>query len=115
MNASTCIFCKILNKQIPAQIVMEDEQVFVIKDIAPKAPIHFLIIPKKHVADIVSLQQEDAVYAAAILLMAQKLSKNVDGAHAFKLVCNNGAAIGQSVFHVHFHFLAGSRLSSFDV
>ncbi|NBQ17881.1 HIT domain-containing protein [bacterium] len=115
MNASTCIFCKILNKQIPAQIIMEDEHVFVIKDITPKSPIHFLIIPKKHLADIVSLQKEDAVYAAAILLMAKKISETIDGADAFKLVCNNGAAVGQSVFHVHFHFLAGSRFSSFDV
>ncbi len=111
----SCIFCKILSKQIPAQIILENEHVFVIKDIAPKAPVHYLIIPKKHIQDVISLSQEDSQSAAEILLTAKKLSEITEGAGSFKLVSNNGAAVGQSVLHLHFHFLAGSRFSSFDV
>ncbi len=113
--SDSCIFCKILARQIPSSIIAENDYVFVLKDIAPKAPIHYLIIPKKHISDIASLTQDDKLIAASILYMAQHLSKTVDGAQSFKLINNNGTSVGQSVFHIHFHFLAGSRLTAFSV
>lgn len=109
--SQNCIFCKIINKEIPAEIIAENERVIVIKDIAPKAPIHYLIIPKKHFSDIAQLAPEDCDYAADLLLMARQLSQSEPQAKAFRLVSNNGALVGQSVFHIHIHFLAGTNMA----
>ena len=106
-----CIFCKIINKEIPAEIIAENDNVIVIKDIAPKTPIHYLIIPKKHITDISKLQPDDRDYAADILMMAKQLSQSDDRAQSFRLVNNNGALVGQSVFHIHFHFMAGATMA----
>lgn len=112
MSSQNCVFCSIIEQRIPAHIIIQNELVVVIQDIAPKAPIHYLIIPKKHIRDIQSFQQEDAPYAAAMLLMAQGLSKDLN-AESVKLVMNNGVDAGQSVFHVHTHFLSGKKMLEF--
>ncbi len=106
MNES-CVFCKIQAGIIPSKKVVENEHVFVIQDIAPKAPIHYLIIPKKHIVDVTCFEQEDSDIMSAMMLMAKQLSKIDERAHSFKLQINTGVAVGQSVLHVHFHFLAG--------
>lgn len=106
-----CIFCKIIERLIPAQIIAETDQILVIKDICPQATIHYLIMPKKHVCDLMDLKDESV--ASDILFMAQILAKNLDDNQAFRLITNNGAAAGQSVFHLHFHFLAGKKLPGF--
>lgn len=103
-----CIFCKIINKQIPAEIIAQNENVLVIKDIAPKAPVHYLIIPKKHYADITQLPDDEKKLAADLLLMAKELSTHHP---SFRLVSNNGKAAGQEVFHIHIHFLAGKSMT----
>lgn len=110
MNDSNCIFCKIIAKKIPATVINETDDIIVIKDSAPKTPIHYLIIPKKHIADLQSLQDADKQLACNMLFMAHELSKNLPGTKAFRLVSNNGHDAGQRVFHIHLHFLAGKEL-----
>ncbi len=107
MNDTNCIFCKIIARSIPATIIAENDNIIVIKDIFPKATIHYLIIPKKHVQDIQSLHENDATLAGEMILMAKQLSKDLNGSQAFRLGVNSGADAGQKVFHLHFHFLAG--------
>jgi len=108
-----CIFCKIIAREIPSEIILETETILVIKDINPKAPIHYLIIPKKHIPDIQSLDNDDFAIANDIFKAAQQLSLALPHSNAFRLVSNNGADIGQVVFHLHVHFLAGKRMSDF--
>ncbi len=108
-----CIFCKIIENKIPAKIIDQNDDIIVIQDIAPKAPIHYLIIPKKHIKDITSLTEQDAEITGKILLMAKKLSQQLDGSKSFRLIMNNGADAGQSVWHLHCHFISGKHLSDF--
>ncbi len=104
-----CIFCKIIAKQVPATVILETPEVLVIKDINPKAPVHYLIIPKKHINDLNSLQSEESNLIANCLLSCKELSKS----GAFRLISNNGKESGQTVFHVHFHFLSGKLMHDF--
>jgi histidine triad (HIT) family protein len=106
---SNCIFCKIINRQLPSKIIAETNDIIVIDNIAPKTPIHYLIIPKKHVADINALTEQDAHLAGEMVLMAKTLSENLSGSQSFRLSVNNGIDAGQSVFHLHFHFLSGKK------
>jgi len=105
-----CIFCKIIAHEIPAEVILETDAILVIKDIRPKAPIHYLIIPKKHIPDIQTLEQTDLHVAQDIFAVAQRLSQ-LPGCQAFRLVSNNGAQVGQIVFHIHIHFLAGQYIA----
>ncbi len=107
-----CIFCKIIARTIPSDIILETDSIIVIKDIHPKAPIHYLIIPKKHVPDIQSLHKEDHCIAQDIFAAAQQLSTQLPQDQSFRLVSNNGASVGQVVFHIHIHFLAGKQFSA---
>jgi histidine triad (HIT) family protein len=103
------IFTKIINKQIPADIVYEDDLCLAFKDINPQAPVHLLLVPKKPLDMLTSAQADDQALLGHLLLAAGKIARqfNIDG--AFRLVINNGEQSGQSVFHVHMHILAGRR------
>jgi len=113
MSAQDCIFCKIIHKEIPAKIVAENDDIVVIEDIHPKAPVHYLIMPKKHIVNVSELQEQDSHYVAKMMLMAQELSKTLSGDQSFRLIMNNGASSGQSVFHMHCHFLSGKKMTDF--
>lgn len=104
------IFSKIIAREIPAKIIAENNDVIVIQDIAPKAPIHYLIIPKLEVRDIQSMGPEQLIAAAHLFAMAQELSRTIPGAEHFRIVINNGERAGQRVFHLHLHFLAGEKM-----
>lgn len=101
------IFERIIAREIPADIVFEDDRIIAIRDIAPKAPVHLLVIPKTSVyADVVELAASDAGLLAEIVAVAKRLAdEHCDG--EFRLVFNTGEAAGQSVFHVHAHVLGG--------
>ncbi|MEW5762107.1 MAG: histidine triad nucleotide-binding protein [Bacillota bacterium] len=103
-----CIFCKIINKEIPAAIVYEDERLLVFKDINPQAPVHLLLVPKKHIATLFDAGSEDEVTLGAIQLVAAKVARD-QGLYerGFRLVLNCQEPSGQLVFHVHYHLLAG--------
>lgn len=100
------VFCKIIKKVRPAEFVDEDESFIVIKDIRPKAPIHLLIIPKKHIISIKELKEDDLKMAGELILKAKTTAEklNIDG---YKLIFNVGRQAGQIVDHLHLHLLAG--------
>lgn len=105
------IFIKILNKEIPGDIVYEDNECFAIKDINPQAPIHLLIIPKKHIAKVSDANDEDRELLGSLLLASKKIAKKFNLDDNYRLVINNGAKAGQTVFHIHIHLLGGKSLS----
>ena len=105
------IFIKILNKEIPGDIVYEDNECFAIKDINPQAPIHLLIIPKKHIAKVSDANDEDRELLGSLLLASKKIAKKFNLDDNYRLVINNGAKAGQTVFHIHVHLLGGKSLS----
>ena len=106
---SDCIFCKIAAKEIPSTLVYEDDQCVAFKDLEPQAPVHVLVIPKKHVESVLALQEDDKALAAHILVdVIPKLAKELGVAEkGFRVVANTGEEGGQSVKHLHFHLLGG--------
>jgi len=102
-----CIFCKIIKKEIPAQIRYEDEDLIAFDDINPQAPVHILLLPKKHISSLVELN--DQILAGKLLLVAKKVAKEA-GLDNFRVVTNSGEEAGQTVSHLHFHILGGKRL-----
>ena len=103
------IFTKIINKQIPADIVYEDELCLAFKDINPQAPVHVLLVPKKPLDMLTSAQAEDQALLGHLLLAAGKIARQLEIDGAFRIVINNGEEGGQAVFHVHLHILGGRR------
>jgi histidine triad (HIT) family protein len=103
-----CLFCKIVNRQIPASVVYEDERVFAFNDINPQAPTHLLIVPKRHIASLNEIGVEDdqivgeIVRRAAVLARERGISES-----GFRTVFNTNRAAGQTVFHIHLHLLGG--------
>ena len=110
---SDCIFCKIANKEVKSDVIFEDEQVVVFRDLAPKAPQHVLIIPKKHISSLNELKEEDKNLSAHILVdviphIARELKIDKSG---FRIVVNTGDEGGQTVNHLHFHILGGRSMT----
>ena len=107
-----CLFCKIINGDIPSAKVYEDEKVYAFRDIAPQAPVHVLVIPKKHVASVAAIDELDDATVAACLRACRKVAE-LEGLTegGFRVVSNCGDDACQSVKHLHFHVLGGKKLS----
>ena len=106
----TTIFGKIINREIPADIVYEDEHCLAFRDINPQAPTHVLLIPKKEIVRLVDANEEDAAVLGHLMLAAGRIARDLGVGDAFRLVVNNGAEAGQSVFHLHLHIIGGRPL-----
>jgi histidine triad (HIT) family protein len=105
-----CLFCRIVARQSPADITYEDDDVVAFKDIYPKAPVHVLIVPRRHIASLVQAGEDDVAVLGRCVLAARRLAEAtgyVD--RGFRLSVNTGPEGGQVVYHVHFHFTAGRR------
>lgn len=103
---SGCIFCRIIKKEIPARIEQEGKDFLAIHDINPQAPVHILIFPLRHVEKISDLRPGDETLAGGLIGAAKNIAEK-NGLADYRLVFNNGAGAGQSVFHIHLHLLAG--------
>ncbi len=105
------IFSRIIRREIPANIVYEDEHCLAFRDVNPQAPMHILIIPKKPIAKLVDAQANDQALLGHLLLKAGEIANNEGYGDAFRLVVNNGAKASQTVFHLHVHILGGRSFS----
>lgn len=106
-----CLFCKIASRKIPATLEYEDEDVLAFNDIHPQAPLHVLVIPKKHIARVADLEETDIPLAGKMILAAKRIIEKKDMTEkGYRLVFNSGAEAGQSVFHLHLHLLSGRRM-----
>jgi len=105
-----CIFCKIADKEIDSKIVYEDEDVIAFKDLEPQAPVHILMVPKRHIAGLTSMGPEDEAIVGKIVGLAKKLAERFSFSQCgFRLVVNSGPDAGQAVDHLHFHLLGGRK------
>lgn len=106
-----CIFCKIINKEIPSEIVYEDEEILAFKDIEPVAPVHILVIPKKHISKLTELSEEDERLIGKIYTVINKIAKEQEiEDRGYRVVVNCGEDGGQVVKHIHFHLIGGKNL-----
>lgn len=107
----TCLFCRIIAGSIPARLAHEDDEALAFHDIDPRAPVHVLIVPRRHIAAVDSLDDKDAAVMGRLLLVARRLARELGVADSgYRLVINNGADAGQSVAHIHMHLLGGRPL-----
>ena len=106
-----CIFCEIINKNIPSEIVFEDDEIMAFRDVDPRAPVHILIIPKRHISGLSDAKESDKELMGRICLAAAEIAEregiNLSG---YRLVANTGSDAGQAVDHLHFHLLGGRAL-----
>ena len=107
-----CLFCKIIDRKIPASIVYEDDRVLAFNDINPQAPTHVLVIPKRHIPTLNDLEPEDDSIAGELVRRAGAIAKERGiSAAGFRTVFNSGPAAGQTVFHIHLHLLGGRNMT----
>ena len=110
--AMSCLFCKIIDKEIPANIVYEDEHVLAFEDLNPQAPVHILIIPKKHISTTLDIKEEDNELVGRMFQAANLLAKEKGIAEkGFRTVMNCNKEAGQTVFHIHLHLLGGRAMN----
>ncbi len=106
-----CIFCKIANKEIPADVVYEDDDVIAFRDIHPMAPVHILIIPKKHIRSVADVSKEDELLMGELIVTAKKLAEDLQiSEKGYKLLIRVGKHGGQEVDHIHLHLIGGAPL-----
>jgi len=108
-TALSCVFCRIIQGQIPSRTVYQDDEVIVFHDIHPAAPVHLLIVPKLHLDSLFRATAEHQSLLGKMLLLAPRLAREQGATDGFRLIVNNGPGGGQEVFHLHFHVLGGPR------
>ena len=109
---NNCLFCKIAEGQIPSKIVYQDEDVVAFEDTNPQAPYHILLIPRRHIASMADLTEEDGTLLARLFMVAAKLAHKLGfDESGYRFVTNVGPDAGQSVFHLHFHLLGGRKFA----
>ena len=108
-----CIFCKIIKKEIPSNVVYEDEEILAFRDIEPLAPVHILVIPKKHIGSLIALEEQDEIIIGKIYSKINLIAKQegIDK-KGFSVIVNCGKDGGQAVQHLHFHLLGGKKLET---
>jgi histidine triad (HIT) family protein len=112
MNEAPCIFCRIAKKEIPAKIVFEDDQVIAFEDIKPQAPVHILVIPKKHIARTSELSARDEALTGRLLVVAKDIARDKGVSESgYRVVFNCNKDAGQDVFHLHAHLLGGRKFT----
>ena len=109
---SDCIFCKISRGEIPADVVYEDEHCLAFRDIQPKAPIHLLLIPRKHIENLGDLTDDDGELMAHMMLVINRIALQQGLQEGYRTVTNTGTGGGQEVYHLHFHILGGGTVSA---
>jgi len=109
-----CLFCKIANKEIDATIVYEDDLIIVFEDISPKAKVHLLMIPKKHITSLFEIKQEHDIIIAHMMRKLSYIAQQQNLDNGFRTIVNTGSGGGQVIFHLHIHILGGSRLPGFE-
>ncbi len=105
-----CVFCRVAAGEQPAEVLFADEEVVAFHDIAPKAPVHVLVIPRRHVTSLATATPVDEALLGRLFLAAAEAARRCGIAGGFRVVVNSGPAAGQSVFHIHLHVLGGRRL-----
>jgi histidine triad (HIT) family protein len=105
-----CLFCKIVRGEIPAAKLYEDDDILAFRDIAPQAPVHFLVIPKKHLKDPAAVSEEDEQVVGKMMRVGSEVARK-EGISHFRVVYNNGSQAGQTVFHLHMHILGGRDMN----
>ncbi|MDO4553311.1 MAG: histidine triad nucleotide-binding protein [Bacillota bacterium] len=108
---SDCIFCKIANGEIPSQMAYEDDRIAVFHDLEPQAPVHVLMVPKKHIASLDAAEAEDSALLGHILTTVKKVAAELGLENGYRLVCNCGQDGLQTVQHLHFHLLGKRQMS----
>lgn len=106
-----CLFCKIISGEIPTNKVYEDDEILAFKDINPKAPVHILVIPKKHISSAKDIMEEDEALIGKMFTVINKIAKELKLENGYRIVNNCGKDGGQEVMHLHFHLLGGKELS----
>ena len=104
---SDCIFCRILAGEIPSQRVYEDEDMVAFHDIHPKAPVHVLVIPRKHIHSLAEAGEDDGALLGRVTLALPRIAKSLGLSQGFRTIVNTGSGGGQEVFHLHYHILGG--------
>ena len=107
------IFQKIIDREVPSKILFEDDKCIVIEDIAPKAPFHLLVIPKKPIKKLSEVKPDDKNLLGHLMIVISEITKELNIEDAFNIIINNGEEAGQTVFHLHIHILAGKNFSEF--
>jgi len=108
----SCLFCRIANHELPAKMVHEDDRVIAFQDINPQAPVHVLVVPRKHIPTLNDVSADDAALLAHILAVASSIAEQMGVAQkGYRTIFNVNAEAGQSVFHLHLHLIGGRRLS----